>query len=138
MSNLLALTGAAMFLALSRADSMVGAILLIPMMKMTFFGPQVMAATLLPLPSIFIMTPSSDMALALVRYTSAEKACKYICCFSSGVGTLSLSRIFRVPRDFRKSGKPISRTVAEPPHVTVSPSLMRDDTFSTASFAVGQ
>ena len=104
MSNLLALTGAAMFLALSRADSRVGETLLMPMMKMTFFGPQVMAATLLPLPSIFIMTPSSEMALALVRYTSAEKACRYICCFSSGVGTLSLSRIFRVPRDFRKSG----------------------------------
>ena len=31
------------------------------------FGPQVMAATRLPLPSMLTMTPSSEMALALER-----------------------------------------------------------------------
>ena len=67
MSKRAALMGDAVLRALARAASTFWATLFKPMTKMTFFGPHVMAATRFPLPSMFTMTPSSEMALALDR-----------------------------------------------------------------------
>ena len=64
--------GAAVDLALLSAASASWHTLLMPMTKMTFFGPKVIAATRFPFPSIFTMTPSSLIALALERKKSAE------------------------------------------------------------------
>ena len=67
MSNLAALMGDAVPLALERAASTVWATLFMPITKITFFGPHVIAATRFPFPSMFTITPSSEIALALVR-----------------------------------------------------------------------
>ena len=67
MSKRAAVMGEAVLRARCRAAVTSCATLFSPITKITFLGPQVMAATRLPLPSILTMTPSSLMALALDR-----------------------------------------------------------------------
>ena len=64
--------GAASFLARFRALSTSGAILFMPTIRITFFGPNARAETLFALPSMFTSTPSSVIAFVLQRYTSAS------------------------------------------------------------------
>ena len=70
--NRWALMGAATFRARFMALSTSGQTLFMPTMNTTFFGPWQMADTRLALPSMLIITPSSVMALALERNTSAS------------------------------------------------------------------
>ena len=67
-----ALIGAATLRARFMAPSTSSHTLFIPTMKITFFGPWAMAETRLEFPSMFTITPSWVMALALARYTSAS------------------------------------------------------------------
>ena len=65
--NRVMLIGEATERALLSAASVSCITLLSEITKITCFGPHVMAATLLPLPSMFTITPSSLMAFALER-----------------------------------------------------------------------
>ena len=67
-----ALAVAATLRARFMAASTSGQTLFMPTMNTTFFGPWQMADTRLELPSMLIMMPSSVMALALARNTSAS------------------------------------------------------------------
>ena len=60
-----------MFLARQMAPSKVGASLFSPTIKYTFSGPYSVAATRLPVPSMFTSSPVSATPLALLMYTGA-------------------------------------------------------------------
>ena len=91
ISNRCALIGAAVFLALFAASITVGTTLLIPAITITLSGPNVIAATLLPMPSMFTNSPVSVMAFVPVKNTSHVNACLMIAVRSSGVFALFLS-----------------------------------------------
>ena len=106
MSKRCALTGAAVLRAREVASSAVFTTLFMPHATMTLFGPKVIAATRLPIPSTLTISPSSEIAFAPVKYVSHKRALRVISIFSS-CDCAVLRSMTRHPPFFTRSMTPL-------------------------------
>jgi hypothetical protein len=116
-SNRCATAGAAMVLVRRSPSSGLLTTLFIPAATMTLFGPNIIAASRFPFPSIFTSWPSSLTALLLIKNVSQCSACRMSSVRSASSFAVSRS-MTRYPSCCRRIWTPISFSVSEPPHDT--------------------